>query len=200
MSHALLQRAHSSQAVHDAFLAAVVYAHQQLFGKPRMWVELENHGRTALPTLPGAHNTVGWLATRYPVVFDLPAQPTWATAAAQVKTAIAQVPHHGKSYGLLHMQGKPGLAFKADIKLYYRGRLDSTFRPDAQFPVFNVQHMNNTYTAGPLGARLPLLLSISRKDHGFVCLFYFDTQSYSSDQSTKLVALMEQALQEVESD
>ena len=95
------------------------------------------------------------------------------------------------------MQGKPGLAFKADIKLYYRGRLDSTLRPDAQFPVFNVQLMNNTYTAGALEPRLPLMLSISRRDHGFACLFYFDTQTYSSDQSTKLVALMEQALQEM---
>ena len=198
VSHALLQRAHSSQAVQNAFLAAVVYAHQQLFAKPRLWLELENHGRSAVPTIPAAHNTVGWLATRYPVVFDAPAQPTGASARAQVKSAMAELPHHGKSYGLLHMQGKPGLAFNPDILFYYRGRLDSSFRTEALFPVFNVQHMNQTHRASPSQQRLPLHLSVRRSNDGFECLFHFDKQAYSIAQVTQLVALMESALQEMD--
>ena len=208
VSHALLQHAHSSQALQNAFVAALVYAHQQLFAKPRLWLELENHGRSALPATESAsdtlldmldaHNTVGWLATRYPVVFDPPPQPTWATAAAQVKRAMAQLPHHGKSYGLLHMQGRPGLAFNPDILFYYRGRLDSTFRADALFPVFNVQHMNQAHSA-PLGqSSVPLLLSVRRSNDGFDCLFNFDKQAYSIQQVMQLIALMESALQAME--
>ena len=108
---------------------------------------------------------------------------------------MAQVPHHGKSYGLLHMQGRQGLAFNPDIQLYYRGRLDSTFRADALFPVFNVKHMNRAHTASAVEQRLPLLLSVSRSNDGFECMFHFDKQTYRIEQVTQLVAQMESALQ-----
>ncbi|MFB6772699.1 amino acid adenylation domain-containing protein [Streptomyces sp. NPDC056337] len=97
-------------------------------------VDLEGHGRAALPNTD-VSGTVGWFTIQHPVLLDTGAPAgVWAHSAQaaealkQVKEQMAQVPDHGRGWGLLRYLNPATISRLAalpspDIQFNYLGRI-----------------------------------------------------------------------------
>ncbi|MEL6763550.1 MAG: amino acid adenylation domain-containing protein, partial [Cyanobacteria bacterium J06607_6] len=85
--------------INDLLLTALVLAFEPWTGMRRLRLELEGHGREALPGAEATDidltRTVGWFTTLFPIDLDLTAAPTLGTALKQVKETLRAVPHRG---------------------------------------------------------------------------------------------------------
>jgi len=86
-----------------ALLAALAHAVRVWTGERRLLFDMEGHGRDAAPAGLDATGTVGWLATLFPLLVELPASDADAPEAALTAavTALQAVPRGGAGYGLL---------------------------------------------------------------------------------------------------
>ncbi|OXR48913.1 hypothetical protein PuT2_10025 [Pusillimonas sp. T2] len=111
----------------EALLATLAMAHASQHGRV-LRVDLERNGRGMPIDDLDITETVGWFTSVIPLT--LPAQTDPALMAAQVKSALAQCPHDGLSYGLLRYGDNPAAAAAlaalppADVLLNYVGVLD----------------------------------------------------------------------------
>ncbi|MGD1931245.1 MAG: amino acid adenylation domain-containing protein, partial [Leptolyngbyaceae cyanobacterium] len=124
--------------INDLLLTALVLAFEPWTGTRRLRLELEGHGREALPGAEATDidltRTVGWFTTLFPVALDLTATPTLGTALKQVKETLRAVPHRGLGYGVgryLHLDAWPSAA--AAVRFNYLGQLDQVWTADERF-------------------------------------------------------------------
>ena len=127
-----------SVQINDLLLTALVLAFESWTGTRRLRLELEGHGREALPgaetTDIDLTRTVGWFTTLFPIDLDLTAAPTLGTALKQVKETLRAVPHRGLGYGVgryLHPESLPSAA--AEVRFNYLGQLDQVWTADERF-------------------------------------------------------------------
>ncbi|MDY7095471.1 MAG: amino acid adenylation domain-containing protein [Acidobacteriota bacterium] len=124
--------------INDALLAALTLAYGEVYGTPRLVVDLEGHGREDVLGEVDLSRTVGWFTTHYPVCIDLEAAQEPGPALVQTKESLRAVPRAGIGYGLLRWLGQgeehrrlrarrdPALSFN------YLGQLDGVLEEDAQ--------------------------------------------------------------------
>ncbi|MBC2768956.1 non-ribosomal peptide synthetase/type I polyketide synthase [Pusillimonas minor] len=111
----------------ETLLAALAMAHASHDGR-LLRVDLERNGRGMPIDDLDITETVGWFTSVIPLA--LPAQTDPATMAQQVKSALAQCPHDGLSYGLLRYGDNPAATAAlaalppADVLVNYVGVLD----------------------------------------------------------------------------
>ena len=123
-------RAYNTQ-INDVLLCALAMAFAEWTGGRRLLVDVEGHGRHAFSDDLDVSRTVGWFTTMYPVLIELPADPSPATTIAAVKEQVRAIPQHGLGYGLLRycsarpeVTGPMALLPQPEILFLYLGQLD----------------------------------------------------------------------------
>ncbi|MCB1058239.1 MAG: amino acid adenylation domain-containing protein [Acidobacteria bacterium] len=92
--------------INDALLAALALAHDQVFGRSALVVELEGHGREPVVEGVDLSRTVGWFTTHFPVRLDVEGARQPGAALVRVKETLRGVPQAGIGYGLLRWLGE----------------------------------------------------------------------------------------------
>ncbi|MEM6716065.1 MAG: condensation domain-containing protein, partial [Cyanobacteria bacterium P01_C01_bin.147] len=130
-------KAYSVQ-INDLLLTALVLAFEPWTGSQQLRLELEGHGREALPgdasTQLDLSRTVGWFTSLFPVDLDLRGATTLDAALKQVKETLRAVPNGGLSYGIwryLHAESLPSAP--AAVRFNYLGQLDQVLATTDRF-------------------------------------------------------------------
>jgi amino acid adenylation domain-containing protein/non-ribosomal peptide synthase protein (TIGR01720 family) len=132
-TRALLQRVPEvyHTRINDVLLTALALAHQRWTGEDRLLVDLEVHGREALPEDLDLTRTVGWFTAELPLLLDLAEAEGPGAAIKAVKEQLRAVPGGGAGYGLLrYLSGDTGIAEKlrsfprAEVAFNYLGQGD----------------------------------------------------------------------------
>ena len=87
--------------IDEVLLTALLKAHAQLFGRQKLQVELESHGRFELFPDVDLSRTVGWFTALYPVSLSMSSTEEIGDLLKSVKEQLRQVPNGGIGYGLL---------------------------------------------------------------------------------------------------
>ncbi|HEX5715638.1 MAG TPA: condensation domain-containing protein, partial [Thermoanaerobaculia bacterium] len=118
--------------INDVLLTALALAHQRWTGEDRLLVDLEVHGREALPEDLDLTRTVGWFTTEFPLLLDLAEAEGPGAAIKAVKEQLRAVPGGGAGYGLLrYLSGDAGIAERlrrlprAEVAFNYLGQGDA---------------------------------------------------------------------------
>ncbi|MES2731062.1 MAG: amino acid adenylation domain-containing protein [Bacteroidota bacterium] len=84
--------------INDVLLTALALAYQQAFGKNKLSLTLEGHGREDI--LPDFNNsrTVGWFTSMYPIVLHVNNQQDLGRQLKEVKESLRQIPNKGIGY------------------------------------------------------------------------------------------------------
>jgi non-ribosomal peptide synthase protein (TIGR01720 family) len=82
-------------------LTALVQTFSQWTGENSLLTELEDNGREGIFEDVDLSRTVGWFATRFPVLLDLEETSNLADALKSIKEQLRRIPSRGISYGLL---------------------------------------------------------------------------------------------------
>jgi amino acid adenylation domain-containing protein/non-ribosomal peptide synthase protein (TIGR01720 family) len=129
-THRLLDGTPGPQ-VRELLLAAAALAVSGWTGEPRLRIDLEGHGREPLFDGVDLSRTVGWFASRYPLLLDLSGAEGSREALERVRRQIREVPRRGIGFGLLrHLSRQPGVAEAmaalplAEVGFSYQGRLE----------------------------------------------------------------------------
>jgi len=127
----LLRRTWSTYRVQlvEAVLAGLGWAFGRCAGRRSLVVTSIHHGRTT--SLPGVDlgRTVGWLATRVPVVMHMPAAERFSDAIGPIGEQVRGIPGGGSTYLSFCYAGPPdqaraigSLLERADLTLNFVGR------------------------------------------------------------------------------
>jgi non-ribosomal peptide synthase protein (TIGR01720 family) len=142
--------------VDELLLTALAQTVGQWSGQAEVLVELEGHGRSEVEELD-ASRTVGWLATRYPVV--LPVEAGLTEALVAVKNRLRSVPHKGLHWGVLeYLSAEPvrqamrALA-RPQMRFNYLGQFDQCLSDEGRFG-FAVEAAGRAVLAGASGYML----------------------------------------------
>jgi non-ribosomal peptide synthase protein (TIGR01720 family) len=94
--------------INDALLTALVRAFARWTGEPRLFFDLEGHGRESSLADLNVARTVGWFTSLFPVALDVQsaADPTQALVA--VKEQLRRIPSRGVGYGVLRYLSTDG--------------------------------------------------------------------------------------------
>ncbi|RAR75305.1 non-ribosomal peptide synthase protein (TIGR01720 family)/amino acid adenylation domain-containing protein, partial [Paracidovorax anthurii] len=128
--------AYRTQA-NDLLLTALAQAVSAWTGEPRVWIDLEGHGRGDSGNGLDVSRTVGWFTAVHPVVLDASGAP--GAAIKRVKERLRAVPHHGVDHGLLRHFGteaqRAALAGlpRPQILFNYLGQFDGSFDGSTQW-------------------------------------------------------------------
>ncbi|MCI0579839.1 MAG: amino acid adenylation domain-containing protein [Chloroflexi bacterium] len=159
--------------MNDVLLAALIQAFARWTGVPRLWFDLEGHGREELFDDVNLSRTVGWFTTMFPVLLELrPAAPPGQTLKS-VKEQLRGIPRRGLGYGLLrYFGGSPDPAEAASIqqKLRAQAQAEVSFNYLGQFNetavsegLFHLSKRSSGLWYSPQGRR-PHLIDV----HGIV--------------------------------
>jgi amino acid adenylation domain-containing protein/non-ribosomal peptide synthase protein (TIGR01720 family) len=94
--------------VHEALLAALGLALTGWTGERYLLVEVEGHGREPLRPAFDPTRVVGWFATLFPVLLEIPDGASPREALEHVRERLQTVPARGIGYGLLRYLGSAG--------------------------------------------------------------------------------------------
>jgi non-ribosomal peptide synthase protein (TIGR01720 family) len=109
--------------IDDVLLTALTQACASWTGAPSLWVDLEGHGRDALPDVD-VSRTVGWFTAVHPVRLELAGGMESGAALLSIQEQLRAVPARGTGHGLLlFMHNDEGT----------RRRLDALPRPQVAF-------------------------------------------------------------------
>ncbi|HBL26456.1 MAG TPA: non-ribosomal peptide synthetase, partial [Acidobacteria bacterium] len=109
--------------IDDVLLTALAQVCASWTGCPSLWVDLEGHGRDALPDVD-VSRTVGWFTAVYPVRLELAGGMEPAAALLSIQEQLRALPDRGTSHGLLlFLHNDEGI----------RRRLDALPRPQVVF-------------------------------------------------------------------
>jgi non-ribosomal peptide synthase protein (TIGR01720 family) len=124
--------------VNDALLTALALACARWTGSRRLLVDLGAHGREELFDDIDLSRTVGWFATLYPVLLQVPDDDAPGQAIQAVKEQLGRVPNRGLGYGLLrYVAGDQEVAEQlrslpqAEVYFDYLGQIDRSLPADA---------------------------------------------------------------------
>jgi amino acid adenylation domain-containing protein/non-ribosomal peptide synthase protein (TIGR01720 family) len=110
---------------HEPLLAAFAAALAEWSGSRRVLLDLEGHGREALPGLDlDLSRTLGWFTSIYPASLEVPADADPGATLCAVKEQLRQIPLSGVSFGVT-------VAFSEDADL--RRRLAQVPQPQITF-------------------------------------------------------------------
>jgi len=104
---ALFEAAQSAYRMrpHEVVLTALGSALGQWSGQRRVLVDVEGHGREALPAGLDVSRTCGWFTTLVPTLLEFAPAGGAGEALEAGKEQLRAVPHRGLSYGLLRHMG-----------------------------------------------------------------------------------------------
>jgi non-ribosomal peptide synthase protein (TIGR01720 family) len=125
--------------IHEALLTALVDAVGEWTGEEEVLVEMEGHGREAVPGGVNVTRTVGWFTSLYPVWLPVRRGMDVERRMEGVRRTMMQVPRHGIGYGLLRYFGKQelqkalGEVPQAEISFNYLGQLDRALPEESLF-------------------------------------------------------------------
>lgn len=118
-------------------LSSILAAYRDVHGVGSMTVELEGHGREAIPDGPDITRSVGWFTTHYPLTFALPERQAFAALADTVQSQIDAVPLRGLGYGIaryLHpddtIRARLASAAAPTLRFNYLGQGDNLTRDE----------------------------------------------------------------------
>lgn len=152
-----LKRYPSAQQQHDALLAAFALAAAEVLGVDEILLRLENHGRHAVLGLE-PNLSAGWMICQHPLRLRGLSGSDAVSVQMNTAEALLAVPHFGLGYGLLrHMQGLLGDCTEPRLGFTFRGRLDDTYRAQADFRVLEVGAVAPALWANPAQPDLRLL-------------------------------------------
>jgi non-ribosomal peptide synthase protein (TIGR01720 family) len=124
--------------INDVLLTALALACARWSGQPRLLVDLGAHGREELFDDIDLSRTVGWFATLYPVLLEVPADAAPGQALQAVKEQLGRVPNRGLGYGLLrYVAGDQDVAEQlrslpqAEVYFDYLGQIDRSLPAEA---------------------------------------------------------------------
>jgi non-ribosomal peptide synthase protein (TIGR01720 family) len=119
-------------------LTALALACARWGGGRRLLVDLGAHGREELFDDVDLSRTVGWFATLYPVLLEVPADAAPGQALQAVKEQLGRVPNRGLGYGLLrYLVGDREVAEQlrslpqAEVYFDYLGQIDRSLPSEA---------------------------------------------------------------------
>ncbi|RUS95283.1 hypothetical protein DSM106972_090590 [Dulcicalothrix desertica PCC 7102] len=147
--------------INDVLLTALVLAFNSSFGKRRLLVDLEGHGRENLFQGVNLSRTVGWFTTIFPVLLDLEETIIPGEALKSVKEQLRQIPKQGINYGLLRylkqdkaisarLQAMP----QAEVLFNYLGQFDTVISSSS---LFEIAQQSIGAESNPQGNRSHLL-------------------------------------------
>jgi non-ribosomal peptide synthase protein (TIGR01720 family) len=124
--------------INDVLLTALALACARWSGRRRLLVDLEGHGREELFDDVDLSRTVGWFATLYPVLLEVPDDTAPAQVMQAVKEQLGRVPNRGLGYGLLrYLAGDQEVADQlrslpqAGVYFDYLGQIDRSLPAEA---------------------------------------------------------------------
>ncbi len=169
-------KAYRSQ-INDALLTALARAVRTWTGQDSVLVNLESHGRDAVPDGPDLSRTVGWFTSAYPVCIELPKSGDLGESLKAVKEQLRRVPRNGSGYGLLRYLAGGEIARELagapepEIGFNYLGQLDGSF---AQATAFSMAGESRGQEHSPRGRRTNLLEfngNVSEGQLHFTCVY-----------------------------
>ena len=169
--------------INDVLLTALALACARWSGRRHLLVDLGAHGREELFEDADLSRTVGWFATLYPVLLEVPDDDAPGQAMQAVKEQLSQVPNRGLGYGLLrYVAGDQEVAEQlrslpqAEVYFDYLGQIDRSLPAEAGLalaaespgpglsPETRRRYLLEV-TAGVLGGRLRLSWAYSPGRH-----------------------------------
>jgi amino acid adenylation domain-containing protein/non-ribosomal peptide synthase protein (TIGR01720 family) len=124
----------------EALLTALVGAAGEWTQEEGVLVEMEGHGREAVPGGLNVTRTVGWFTTHFPVWLPVRRGMDVERRMEGVQRAMTQVPRNGIGYGLLRYFGRDEMLRKelgevpqAEISFNYLGQLDEALPEESIF-------------------------------------------------------------------
>jgi non-ribosomal peptide synthase protein (TIGR01720 family) len=124
--------------VNDVLLTALTLACARWSGSRHLLVDLGAHGREELFDDVDLSRTVGWFATLYPVLLEVPAGAGLGQALQTVKGQLRRVPNRGLGYGLLrYVAGDQEVMVQmrslpqAEVYFDYLGQIDRSLPAEA---------------------------------------------------------------------
>jgi non-ribosomal peptide synthase protein (TIGR01720 family) len=153
--------------VQEALLTALADAVGEWTGEDGVLVEVEGHGREAVPGGVNVTRTVGWFTSLYPVWLPVRRGMDVERRMEGVRRTMTQVPRHGIGYGLLRYFGKEklrkelGEVPQAEISFNYLGQLDQALPEESLFTAAGEQRGAEQDERQKRSHALGLLASIS---------------------------------------
>ena len=156
----------SPTPVADILLAALAWAWADWSDQPRLYLDLEGHGRDVLADELDASRTVGWFATVFPVAVSLApvrsmGDPDPSRLLRTIVEQIGRVRHLGAAHGISRYLGEPSdfsstLAMlpRPRVLLNYLGRRSRALTLDSPFRRATEPHGPDRH---PMGQRAYLL-------------------------------------------
>ncbi|MCU0284949.1 MAG: amino acid adenylation domain-containing protein, partial [Acidobacteria bacterium] len=140
--------------INDILLTALGMSIQKVFGKERMLIAFEGHGREDILPDMDISRTIGWFTTFYPVPLKIPYAHDPGRQIKEVKEALRKIPDKGIGYGILRYltdeKNKKEIEFRLNpqISFNYLGQFDSDMKQLSSFnfakePAGNTQSLNN---------------------------------------------------------
>jgi non-ribosomal peptide synthase protein (TIGR01720 family) len=163
--------------INDVLLTALARAFRKWTGERSLLVDLESHGRDALPEGVDVSRTVGWFTTAYPLRIDLPPAGDLGESLMAVKEQLRRVPRNGAGYGLLRSlaagetQRELMSGPRAEISFNYLGQFDQSF---ANATAFSMAAEPRGQEHSPRGQRRNLLEfngNVSGGQLHFTCVY-----------------------------
>jgi amino acid adenylation domain-containing protein/non-ribosomal peptide synthase protein (TIGR01720 family) len=117
--------------INDILLTALALGFKKTFGKNKLLIALEGHGREDILKDMDISRTVGWFSSIYPVVMDVSYENDLARQVKEIKEILHQVPHKGIGYGILRyltaQENKEEIEFQLEpqTSFNYLGQFDA---------------------------------------------------------------------------
>jgi non-ribosomal peptide synthase protein (TIGR01720 family) len=126
--------------INDVLIAALVQALNLWTGYPKVFLDVESHGREDLFQGVDLTRTIGWFTSMYPLFFEVTDPSDPAATLKEVKEELRSVPNNGIGYGLLrYLQPQGSVAAKVktwptpQVSFNYLGQFDQVLGTESLF-------------------------------------------------------------------
>ncbi|MEM8778797.1 MAG: amino acid adenylation domain-containing protein [Cyanobacteria bacterium P01_G01_bin.49] len=125
--------------INEVLVAALVQTFESLIGQPKLFIELEGHGREDLFENVNLSRTIGWFTTLFPVLLDLTQAQNLGEVLTLTKEQLNQIPNRGIGYGILRYLDNNTIQKRlesfphAEIRFNYFGQFDRLFPSESLF-------------------------------------------------------------------
>ncbi len=129
----LLTKAHAAYGteINDLLLTALALGTETTWGRQRLLISMEGHGREEILEDVDISRTVGWFTTDYPVLLELFPGGEPGRQVKEIKETLRRIPNKGIGYGILkyltHPDNKSEFSFNhhPQVGFNYLGQFDS---------------------------------------------------------------------------